>query len=113
MTGVDLSYARTALLREAMKVRGYAPTWSAIEGDHVQMGFDFMPGRMPGWLRAFQLPANEATPDNFEAAIREWQKDVLRDLHMGIPSDVVRRMIAEHGQLAVTLAMGLGSARRG
>jgi hypothetical protein len=93
-------------LKRALLERGFWPTWSALECGWVQIGFDFLPGRHPSWLRAFQLPVAAATPDAYEQLIRDWQAQVLADLNLGQPSPVVRRLIAEHGQELIVAAMG-------
>lgn len=92
-------------VRDELAQRGYVPTWMALEQGYAQIGFNFLPGYNPAWLRAFQLPAQSATPDGFETAIRAWQWNVLQELEADRSSDVVRQLIREHGREPVMRAM--------
>lgn len=91
-----------------LKSRGYRIPWAREEGGMVQVGFEWMGGKAPTWLRGFELPITAACPDTFEMEARLWRQKVLADIGLGRPSPVVRRMLAEHGSTAVFQAMGVG-----
>lgn len=92
------------IVRELL-TRGWRVMSARPLGDRVLIGVEFMGGRAPTWLKAFEVPAVAATPDAVEADIVRWQMKVLRELAEGRSSPLVRRMIAEHGQDAVVAAM--------
>lgn len=69
------------------------------------IGFNFMPHAQPAWLKAFEVPHEEATPDGVERAIEAWKETVRHALRNGGASETVRRMVAEHGLARVQEAM--------
>jgi hypothetical protein len=96
-------------LGQVLLLRGWRVVSAREVGGMAVVGLEFMGGRAPTWLKAFEVPIRDATPAAVEAQIFQWQGKVLRDLAEGRPSPLVRRMIAEHGQDAVIGAMTLGA----
>lgn len=93
-----------ALCRELVR-RGWWVTAAEKCNETVLIGFNFMPHAVPAWLKAFEVPHAQATPEGVEAAIEAWKATVRRALENGGASKTVRQMVAEHGPDAVKEAM--------
>jgi hypothetical protein len=92
-----------ALARE-LRRRGHRVTAIERTGFGCIVGFELIgPGKPPHWFKAFQVA--RADPDLVEHELSGWKGAVIRDLIQGVPSQVVRRMVAEHGQDRVLEAM--------
>lgn len=105
MTGERLE----SLCRELVR-RGWWVTAAENCPETVIIGFNFMPGRAPAWLKAFELAHEDATVEGVEAAVEAWKETVRHRLENGIASETVRRMLAEHGPGAVQEVMLARSA---
>lgn len=92
------------LCRELVQ-RGWWVTAAEKTNDGVIVGFNFMPHVPLCWLKAFEVPFEEATPDGIERHIEAWRERVLGTLEKGEVSATVRHLIAEHGREKVTEAM--------
>lgn len=85
-----------AICRELVR-RGWWVTAAEKTNSSVIVGFNFFPRGDPSWLKAFELPYADATPDGVERAIDDWMFSVRQAIENGEPSATVRQMIAEHG----------------
>jgi phosphoglycolate phosphatase-like HAD superfamily hydrolase len=93
-----------ALCRELVR-RGWWVTAAEKTPHSVIVGFNFMPERVPAWLKAFEVPLESATPDGVEHAVEDWKASVRHAILNGKASPVVRQMVAEHGITRVREAM--------
>lgn len=85
--------------------RGWYVTAAEKTDQTVMVGFNFMPGPAPTWLKAFEVDHKDATVEGIEAAIEAWKAQVRHELENGASSQLVRQMIAEHGPDKVKEAM--------
>jgi hypothetical protein len=86
--------------------RGHWVTAAEKTNETVIIGFNFMPERVPAWLKAFEVPHRHANVEGVEVMIETWKAGVRWDLENGKASQTVRHMIAEHGPQRVREAMG-------
>lgn len=93
-----------ALCRKLVE-RGHWVTAAEKTLGTVIIGFNFMPERVPAWLKAFEVPHEDATPEGVERVIEDWKTTVRFCLANGGASQLVRQMVAEHGLGAVQEAM--------
>lgn len=92
------------LVRQLMQ-RGWYVTAAEKAESTLLIGFNFMPGGGTSWLKAFEVPHADATVEGVEHAIETWKAKVRNDIANATASDLVRRMIAEHGPDRVGEAM--------
>lgn len=87
--------------------RGHAVAWVGFNGDQdIGIEVQMLPGRSPGWQKAFARARVEANADTFEAEIAKWKAKVLADIRAGEPSQTVQDAIAVHGREAVLNMLG-------
>jgi hypothetical protein len=87
--------------------RGHAVAWVGFNGDQdIGIEVQMLPGKSPGWQKAFARARVEANADTFAAEIAKWKAKVLSDIRADQPSQTVRDAIAIHGREAVLEMLG-------
>lgn len=87
--------------------RGHAVAWVGFNGDQdIGIEVQMLPGKSPGWQKAFARARVEANADTFEEEIAKWKAKVLADLRADQPSRTVQAAIAVHGLPAVLEMLG-------
>lgn len=83
-----------------IKAQGWNPVWMEAVDDGVAVGVQLL-GKPLEWTKAFRLDVPTATAPAFNLVANEWKRKVKREIAVGLPSTVVRKMIEAHGLAAV------------
>lgn len=87
-----------------LKAKGYKPVWMEPTDDRIAIGFEII-DQSPTWTKAFDCDGAVADSPAFVLLMTQWKLKVRKDIAIGMPSEVVSKMIHQHGMDMVQRAL--------